>query len=252
MTINVAEELGTRYVLKSYLVQFRKIFDDWLAKDANTVFDLCDCRLSLQATVALNDYYGKANIINSKNETLNIYLTENCRKKRTTVQVQKIQLYPEDYSVEKLSEYISKLATGVIYEARVDYRVDIECQMAFLCLLILTRPEIMVDVGYVCTSICEYIRDVWLYKAEHHDAYWEVDGNNLIRRDVVDGYVNVPYRNELSEDMYRETFKCFPIEFGSEYLYETKEWEGVVDKCLKVLQRKVQRPNLIKDFIETR
>ena len=252
MTINVAKELGTRYVLKSYLTAFRKVFDDWLAKDKGTVFDLCDCRLSLQATVALGEYYGKANLINSKDKTLNMYLQENCRKRHNPTDVRKIELRPESYDVETISKYISSLTPGTVYEARIDYRVDVDKLMSFLCLLILTRPEITVDVGNVCTSICEFIRDAWVYKAKHHDAYWEVDGNNLIRREVVDGYISAPYRNEISEDMYRETFNCIPIEFGTEYLYESKEWDGVVGKALQILTKESPRPNLIKDFIETR
>ena len=251
MTVNVAKELGTRYVLKSYLGQFRKVFDDWIAKDPNVTFDLCDCRLTLQAASALFAYYGKANFVNSKNETLNMYLQENCRRARVP-KIDKVDLMPKDYTVETLSEYINSLSESTVYVVHVDYRTEINTQMAFVVLLILTRPEVTIDIGNVARSIREFVEDAWMYKAEHHDAYWEVDGSNLIRRDVVDGYVSAPYRNELSEDMFRETAKCLPIEFGTEYLYETKEWEGVVDKCLKTLQKKVQRPNLIKDFIETR
>lgn len=248
MVINVAEKLGTRYVIQAYVPEFKRV----LSENPSATYDLCDCRLSYQASIALREFYGTHNLVNTKNETLNRYLKMNCERSKMNKDIEKIRLYPESYDVTDIHSYITSLKEGVVYEFRVDARIGLDWQLAFLCLLILTRPEITVDIGYINSDLCEFIRSVWLYKAEHHDIYLEVDGTNLIERRVVDGYVAVPYRNELSEDMYRETFKCYPVEFGMEYLYEKPEWEEVVNKCLKILTKKVQRPKSIKDFIETR
>lgn len=248
MTINVAERLGTKYVIQAYVLQFREI----LSGNESDVYDLAGLRLGFQAANALKEFYATRTIINSKDPELNKYLTENTKRARETKPVDKICLYPPSYDIMDIHEYIDSLREGVVYEFRVDYRIGTEWQLAFLCLLILSRPEIIVDTGRINSDLNEFVKTAWLSKAKHHDAYLEVDGPNLVERRVVDGYVKVPYRNELSEDMYREIYKCFPIEFGRDYLFENKEWDGLIDKCISILTRKVQQSKRIKDFIETR
>lgn len=248
MIINVAEELGTRYVIASYAAAFRRVIDN----HPNDTLDIGSCRLGLQAAQIIREYYGTRTFINSEDSELNGYLEENMRRARVPKLERKIKLYPATYDVRDVHDYIKSLSTEVVYEYRIDTRKATRVQMAFLTLLIITRPEIVLDAGYGYNSLCDFIRDSWLLKAEQHKAYYEVDGANLIVRKVVDGYVSVPYRNEVSEEMYVSTFKCFPYEFGNEYLYETPEWAGVVDSCLRTLNTRRYNVRTIEDFITTR
>lgn len=248
MVVDVAKEVGTRYIRQGQVKAFREV----IARSETDTYDLANCRLCFQAVRVLEDFYKTRSFINSKDETLNLYLRTNCERARICKEVEKIRLYPKSYSVEDLHEYIDSLTPGVVYEARVDSRIALEWQLSFLTLLILTRPEIIVDTGMVNRDLCEFIRDDWVYKSKNHPVYLEVDGSNFIERTVKEGYVKVPYRNELKEETYRETFTCIPASVGREYLYEDEEFSGVVDKCFRILTKKVRRPKLIKDFIETR
>lgn len=247
--IDVADALGTRYITRPYTNEFTKV----LTSNPNETYDIGKCRLGLAAVQSLESLYGKVKIVNTKNEVLNGYLQENARRANLPriPDTDRVDLRIPYTSIEDVHEFIDGLRTDVPYRYRIDAGRDPNYGLAVLTLIILTRPEVTVDLRFA-GGLWEFIRDEWLYNAKHHDKYWELDPPNLVVREVVDGYIKVPYRNEISEGLYRETFRCFPYEFGTEYLYEDEEWSKVVDKCFDELTKPPVTIKTIKDFVTLR
>ncbi len=247
--IDVAEAVGTKYITRPYTAAFVKV----LTSNPNETYDIGKCRLGLSAVMSLEELYGKVNIINTKDEVLDGYLQENARRAKLPriPDMDRIDLRIPYTNIDDVYEFIENLKVGIPYRYRVAVGQNYNYGLAVLTLIILTRPEVTVDLRFA-SGLFDFIRDEWLYSAKHHDKYWELDLPNLIVREVKGGFIKVPYRNEMSEELYRETFRCFPYEFGTEYLYEDEEWSKVVDKCFDILTKPPVVEKTIKDFVTLR
>lgn len=254
------EMMQTRFMIQSLTGRFTDCLERCKA-NGDTV-DLNGCRLGPDCANIMYRYYPTVDFCNSEDDYLDSVLKSNCEAARQT---------PEEYEELDLTgandldifmTLVNSLPTGAKYNPKVS--LSNVCNKAVLILLIMSRPDVEFDIRSCAADIFEFVRDLWVSSAEHHDEYWELIAPNITVRSVNENglYGNQDYGFMKERDFIRAR-KVLPIEFGNSQIIKldagqrvSDEWYAVVEKCLNVFDTANQTKRIpgktVKDFLTFR
>ena len=119
-------------------------------------------------------------------------------------------------------------------------------------LVMLKKPNIMIDMEHHAKAVFDAVRVNWLKSRKPHNAYWELEGTSLVKREVKDGVVYKPGIGSLSEANYVRNYTVLPYEFGTQDLFDSEEFSSVRYEALDILRKKAVKKKTMKDYIEVR
>lgn len=254
------ELMGTRYMIQSLTQRFTNCLEK-CRQEGNAV-DLNGCRFGPDCASIMYRYYPILDFCNSEDEYLDSILKGNCEAARQQ---------PVDYEeidltrANDLNVFMSLVGT-IPNGARLCPKVSLSsiCSKATLVMLIMARPDVEFDIRSCAADIFEFVRDLWLTSAEHHDEYWElITPNTTVRAVNGDGLYGDRSYGFMKERDFIRARTVLPIDFGNSQIIKldegqrvSDEWIGVVEKCVNVFDTaKTSRRipgKTVKDFLTFR
>ena len=114
---------------------------------------------------------------------------------------------------------------------------------ATMVLLILARPDCEFDIREYASDIFDFVRDVWVTNAGHHEKYYELHAPDVAVVTVDDNnYYADEFYTPHKEESYINNKQVLPFEFGNSQIVKLDgsgvpdEWKPVIEKCLKILK----------------
>lgn len=223
--------LGTIYLYDGIINEY---YDTIKSYDE---FDIADMRLGCQAAIALRDT--DKVVIDSKNKLRQEVLNENRRRRSLNYTI-------TEESIERdIVSFISKLSMDKVYR----FRSKEKCEVQFVVILSLLRPEIKIDLENQYPELFKYICK-YFYKNPIKDIinftqnWLLLQGNTfrVINIDVKDehtnfdilGYGSVNWKSILRDRT--SNIYLIPKEFGEKLLYNHPLFEQLYIKSFnKVL-----------------
>ncbi len=234
--------MGTQYITDDHAGKLT----DTLEK--LTEVDLSGCKFTPAACSVLKKFYPVVSMCDSGNSTRNSILVHN--NKAVRCNEPEMKLLPTDV---KTPEDALALFRG-IDRTRV-YKLDTEnCRTnkskAFIIAFLMKFPEVQVDLGFYAKDIFSTVRREWLLYAEHHDAYWRVEGSAIVKIDCVEGKMQDLDGREINEDIYVHEFVVLPYEFGTMDVTEHSEFKAAWMSALKVIMKVETSKKHMIDYID--
>lgn len=255
--VKLSELMGTRYIINTLRLQFSNAIETAIA-NGSTV-DLSGCRFGPDCASDLRKYYDKVDFINTEDSMLNAMLQNNCSASR--------QVLP-DYTeldltkVDGLNTYLT-LVNTIPENAQIVPKLalsDIKAR-ATLILLIMSRPDVDFDINHCATDIFDFVRDMWIIKAQHHESYYELVAPNIcVRNQNAEGLYGHDSYGFMPERSFVTMKQVLPTEFGNAQIIKldasqkvSDEWYGVVDKAISCLEKEKEKVRMhgktVKDFL---
>lgn len=240
-TVLLHEMMGTRFIINALSMRFRRCLEDSVA--AGNELDLSGCKFGPECADLLKDYYDKLDFKNSEDEYLDSILKNNMEYKRNAPEEWEVLTIRNMKSLEEYMDLVKNLPQGAQF--KVDCSLTSIADRSILTLLIMTRPDLELDIRQCSHDVFSFVRDTWLSVAEHHERYYE-----LIPPDVtiVEKQPDSDYYGKLSYGFQREqTFirnrLVLPYEFGNSQIIVLdqsvqvpKEWRLTVEKCIDTFE----------------
>lgn len=244
----LSDLMGTKYITNEHAAQLRKVLSE------QTEVDLAGCKFMPLAERCLREFYKTVKFCNSQNRELNTVLQHNMEavleQKPTTVPIEAVITGPGD-----IRNIIASLDESVIYDlsnmSKQSEDITLPGKVRSVAILaIMKKPNIMIDLDTYARTIFTAVRTDWLKTWEPHDAYWELEGASLVKREVKEGLVYKPGVGQLAEKVYVKNFMVLPYEFGTEDVFGSPEFKIVRDTALNILRKPPEKKKTMKDFIE--
>lgn len=242
--ILLKEAMGTKYIINSLSGLFNTICNK--CEQESDTLDLADCKFGPECAHILTNYYGKVNIINSKDSDLDYILKNNAEVVgQVTSEYEKFPMpIDSDITIDWILSQMQSLPRNAKYTVRIAlYSIK---QKAAIVLLIMARPDIEFDIRQCASEIFDFVRETWIASAESHNKYYELIVPNTISREYIMvndarmfGAIDYGYKPEKE---FIGDRKVLPFEFGNSQLtgFEgnkpSEEWLPVLKKCLKVFE----------------
>ena len=240
MAIMLYEEMNTRYIINCLAGRFVNIMEKY---EPGTVFDLAECRFGPICANRLRMYYNKHIFINTEDERLNRMLKNNNEASREEIPSYEVLEFRNCTNINHYMNLVETLEENGKYEVQVDFS-DI-CNIATVVLLIMTRPDIDFDIRGCASSIFDFVRDMWVSSAEHHDEYYELKLPNVVSMHSVDNKYGDEFTGYTDEYSYIHHRPVLPKEFGNSQIIKlsktvgvSDEWKPTVEKCIGIFKSK--------------
>lgn len=238
--------MGTQFMTVAHTSQLSEV----LSK-ASGPLDLRNCKFTPPAYEVLRQYFGKIEFHDTYNPEINKILEHN-----NVAHTKVVESEPLNIDFETFEEFLGIYKNIDIHKvynlSNMKDANTLKCRSAAV-LFMLHKPAVMFDLQEKAINIFEYVRDSWLKtRSRNYDAYWEVDGMSIWKRDVKDGEVYIPGVGTISEETYVREYLVLPYEFGTVDLYGEPDFKLVWDTALSTLIPKKREKLTIKKFIEVR
>lgn len=239
-TVLLKDLMNTCYMINALNGRFTNVLNKCI--DDNVTVDLAHCRFGPSCALILKEYYGKVDFCNSEDNNLDKLLKDNNLTAKTII---------EDYpilsikGIEDISTYID-----MVNDLPMNSKYTIELGLtsavdkATLVLLMMTRPDIEYDLRSCSMDVFDFVRDMWVSSAEHHNSYYELIAPNVVRRNPnAQGKFGDDTYGWYQEDYFIRNRKVLPVEFGNTQIIKldssstvSDEWFPVVEKCLNLFE----------------
>lgn len=246
--VSVKKELNTVYITADFLDDFTSL----CKRSLGQTVDLADCRFAPPTARVLREYYKTIEFINSTDAYWNSILVNNTKLARAEKK-ESITLEYLGIDASKVVNYIESLKTDTIYRIEYD-STSVTQQKYFISLaiiIILSRPEIMLDLGYNAKLVFETVRLDWDWANQPTDYYNEVVSDAVVQRLCRDGKVITPY-GAIKERFYVENklYLSLPGYFGSEVCVRRPEFKAVLKAAVGTFTEKLQIQRSLVDYLE--
>lgn len=240
MAVKLYEEMGTRYMINCLTGRFASVIERF---EPGTEFDLAECRFGPHCANKLRTYYNKYKFINTEDARLNRLLQNNTEAAQQVITPYEVLSFDKCNTIDCYLDLAKSLPQGSKYEVQLDFSNI--CNIATIVLLIMTRPDIEFDVRGCAGSIFDFVRDMWVSSAEHHESYYELRLPDVITTKCVDGKYGNEFVGYLDEYTYIHNKPVLPTEFGNSQIVKldkgvgvSQEWKPTVEKCIGVFEKK--------------
>lgn len=238
-TVYLKDVMGTRYLINALSGAQRTIMASLVG--TGTVVDLAGCKLGPEGASILMEYYSTIDFCNSEDPYLDAVLKNNCARSRETVEpYESLDLYNVK-TIDTYMQLVQEIPTG----AKVTPNVSLSklLDKVTLVMLIMSRPDVEFDIRSCASDIYDYVRDVWLSTAGHHEKYYElIPPDTVLRLPDKDGYFGCEGYGFQRESSFIRNRQVLPWEFGNTKIINMdgsgvdEEWRPVVEKCLDAFQ----------------
>lgn len=241
MTVSLSERMGTRYMINSLNMRFITTMNALV--DEGVEVDLAGCRFGPECASLLRKYYGSIWMCNSEDKDLDILLKSNCEFARSSLEPYEVLDLTDVCDINGYIRLVNELPKNSKYSVKLDLTSIVN--RAVLVLLILTRPDIMFDLTECSDDVFDYVREIWVSSAKHHEEYIECVAPYCVRRKQnEDGFYGDAINGYVREEYFVRHNKVLPVEFGNSQIVVLdknvgvdEEWHPVVEKCLKAFEK---------------
>ena len=233
--VELSKLLGTKYIYGDFAEALRNT----LEKTTEPI-DLVDCKFTPQTEDILRRYYHKREFCNSGSSELNAILKHNQSVVReTSVDTTVLQCnILSNQDLINIIRDIDKTRTYVLPE--LGTKGHQQSLMLMIILSLKYGDEMKFELGSNTSRVFAYIRNNWLYCAEHHDTYWEEEENSIWKREVQAGRVYIPGKGYVREKYYVDNYNVIPYCFGIQKLWNDPEFIEVQSKAVSALTSPVR------------
>lgn len=245
MAVKLYDEMGTRYIINCLAGRFTSIMERY---EPGTVFDLAECRFGPMCSNKLRSYYAKHKFINTEDDRLNRMLENNNEAAQQVIEPYEPLPIRKCDTIDQYLDLVETLPQGGKYEIQIDFGNIGNTATAVL--LIMTRPDLDLDVRGCAGSLFDFVRDMWVSSAEHHEEYYELRLPDVITTKSVDGKYGSEFTGFLDEYTYIHNKPVLPKEFGNSQIIVldksisvSQEWRPTVEKCIGIFERKAAQAN---------
>ena len=257
-TIKLYEAMGTKYIINVLDGRLEGVLNKCVAE--GKVLDLADCKFGPRSVGVLNRYYGKIHMVNSTDKKLDELLSYNYQTVTEELEEYEILDITNTKDPSVFIELTKTLPTGkykpVLNHSNLRDR-------ATMVLLILARPDCEFDIREYASDIFDFVRDVWVTNAGHHEKYYELHAPDVAVVTVDDNnYYADEFYTPHKEESYINNKQVLPFEFGNSQIVKLDgsgvpdEWKPVVEKCLKIFETPVKpkrkKGKVIKNYLTFR
>lgn len=240
-TMLLCEKMGTKFIINALSMRFRRCLDE--AATSGVEYDLAGCRFGPECADLLKDYYDRVNFCNTEDSYLDGLLKNNMDYKRNPPEEYELLTIRNMRSLDDYFDLAENLPQGGQF--KVDCSLTSIADRSILVLLIMTRPDLELDIRQCSHDVFTYVRDSWLSVAEHHDKYYELIPPDVL---VVEKQPDSDYYGRPSYGLQREQAfirnrLVLPYEFGNSQIITldqsikvSQEWRLTVEKCIDAFE----------------
>lgn len=235
------ELMETRRICNWHKQRLSRILEEHVGEE----IDLCDCCFTKEVVTILSFYYSKINFVHSSNEALNGVLHFNCERARKNPPEQ--NEIPDNFrSVKDVQKWIKERKPAEVWTT-----TNNRYSLSIAKLLLAFRPEVTIFLrGISAEELVNDVRKSWFPKADHEDAYWERNGGNLTKVDVINGKVTTVYGDVVEESEYIKARNVMPYAVGTQSLYGNAKYavflQDAIDELQKMLAPRVKMLDFLK------
>lgn len=239
-TVLLKDMMETRYIINALAGRFRNCLN--IAIDNGNIVDLAECKFGPECAYILNEYYSKLQFCNSTDAYLDSILKNNMAYRTEQIEEYEPLQFKDVRSIEYYLTLAKELPNGGKY--KVECSLDSMTSKSALILLIMTRPDLELDIRQCASDVYDFVRDTWLAVAEHHDKYYElIPPNTVIREMQENGYFGAANCGYQKEQTFIRNKKVLPYEFGNSQIITpdgkhpvAEEWRPTAEKCIYSFQ----------------
>ena len=240
-TVFLKDMMETRYIINALSMRFRRCLESAI-ENGDTV-DFAECKFGPECAYMLNKYYGKVQMCNSADAYLDGLLKNNTAYRTEVIEEYEPLVLEGITVIDNYFELYNTLPNGGKFKVQCSLG-SLACK-ATLVLLILSRPDLILDIRQCGSDIYDFVRDAWLTVAEHHDRYYELMAPDTVIRESTDGeYFGADSYGYQKETTFIRNRKVVPYEFGNTQIVNPdgshpveEEWRPVAEKCLMAFQQ---------------
>lgn len=244
-TVLLHDLMETRYIIDALAMRFRRSLDTALSEGSDV--DLAECRFGPLCSSILNEYYGKLRFINSEDSYLNDLLANNVAYKTEPIEEYETLTLRGITEIDTYMQLVKDLPQGARY--KVDCSLSSLADKATLVLLLMTRPDLELDIRQCASDIYDFVRDTWIAVAEHHSKYYElIAPDTVIVEEQENGYFGSPAYGYQKEQTFIKNRKVLPFEFGNTQIVTldnsvqiSNEWRTTAEKCISAFEHRRER-----------
>lgn len=237
----LSDKMETKYIINALSGRFRRCLEE--AENSSIEYDLAGCRFGPECSELLKDYYATVNFCNTEDAYLDELLKNNIAYKREKIEEYEVLTIRGTSSLDDYFDMAQNLPTGARF--KVDCSLTSIMDRSTLVLLIMTRPDLDLDIRQCSHDVFSYVRDSWLSVWEHHDKYYELMPPNVVitEKQPNSEYYGRPSYGYQKEETFVRNRLVLPYEFGNSQIIKldqsirvSEEWRLTVEKCIDVFE----------------
>lgn len=254
MKVRLYDLLGqTMYACDWHESDMRRAFGQLLQGGEDVVVDLAKMSFTNKAYDVIQEFSNRIEFRNSDVPELDTILIHN-RKVRLLDKSLGISSIPVMQVKFKDMQDVVKYIKGLPREAHVRVTGGSVQRIEFaIChLLAAERADVSIYFGSSIKAYFEEVRRLWCPVAEKsRNAYWEIQGDVVVRREVKDQTVQVSEQESVKESEYRARYLVIPCAFGEEAAIGVDtEFKPLFEQAIRTLKDSLKAEVCLLDFLE--